>query len=142
MQPLPPKYAKFAEPVLGALLIEWKEHLLAAQKVAEGKPKKLHEQKVEEKVAYKKTSVIVEMLLRFCECSESLLNFIATSMCSSQYGLLDTLLRTKKFLHKKVVSELHEFLFKLLGDPNFKYEFAKAFIRHYSILMSAVTRGC
>lgn len=140
VQPLPPKYAKFAESVLGALLIEWKERLLAAEKVAEGKPKKRDEQKAEEKVAYKTTSVIVEMLLRFCECSESLLNFIATLMCSSQYGLLDTLLRTEKFLHKKVVSKLHELLFKLLGDPNFKYEFAKAFIRHYPILMSAVTR--
>ena len=37
-------------------------------------------------------------------------------------------------------SELHGLLFKLLGDPNFKYEFAKAFIRYYRILMSTVTR--
>lgn len=140
VQPLPPKYAKFAEPVLGALLIEWKERLLAAERVAEGKPKKWDAQKVEEKVAYKTTSVIVEMLLSFCECSESLLNFIATLLCSSQYGLLDVLLRTEQFLHKKVVAELHELLFKLLGEPNFKYEFAKAFIRHYPTLMSAVIR--
>jgi hypothetical protein len=140
VQPLPPKYAKFAEPVLGALLVEWKERLLAAERVAEGKPKKRDAQLVEEKVAYKTTSVIVEMLLSFCECSESLLNFIATLMCSSQYGLLDILLRTEQFLHKKVVAELHELLFKLLGEPNFKYEFAKAFIRHYPMLMSAVIR--
>ena len=45
VQPLPSKYAKFAEPVLGGLLIEWKERLLAVEKVVKAKPKKWHEQK-------------------------------------------------------------------------------------------------
>jgi len=34
------------------------------------------------------------------------------------------------------VSKLHELIFKLLGDPNFKCEFAMDFIRHYLVLMS------
>jgi len=66
---------------LGSLIIEWKEHLLAAKIVVEGKPKKWDEQKVEENVAYKTTYVIVEMMLSFCECRERLVNFIATLMC-------------------------------------------------------------
>lgn len=141
VQPLPPNYVRSAEPVLSAVLIEWKERLLAAQTGSEGKPKKWESQTWQEKVAYMTTTTIVEMLLSYCKSSESLLNFIATMVRSSP-GLLDIMLRSEQFLYKKVVTVLHELLFKLLGEPNFKYEFAKAFIRHYPTLISeAIQEG-
>eukprot|EP01018_Ginkgo_biloba_P034022 Gb_11947 [translate_table: standard] len=140
VQPLPTKFTISADPVLGALLLVWKERLVAAESVAEGRPKKWEQQTLQEKVASKTSSAIVEMLLGFCKCSESLLNFTATMMGSSPAGLLDILLRTERFVPKKVVAELHELLFKLLGEPNFKYEFAKAFIKHYPTLISEAIR--
>ncbi|KAH9325221.1 hypothetical protein KI387_005399, partial [Taxus chinensis] len=141
VQPLPEKYASCGEPVLGALLIEWKERLLAAERMAGGKPKNWDIQSIHEKVAYMTTTTIVEMLLSFSKCSESLLNFSATLICASP-GLLDVLLWTEHFLSKNTVAELHELLFKLLGEPNFKYEFAKAFIKHYPRLISeAIQEG-
>ncbi|GLJ41100.1 hypothetical protein SUGI_0851350 [Cryptomeria japonica] len=139
VQPLPAKYAISAEPVLGALLLEWKERLLAAEREANGKPKKWALQSSPEKVAHMTTVTIVDMLLSLCKCSESLLNFSATMICTLP-GLLDVLLRTEQFLSKIVVTELHELLFKLLGEPNFKYEFAKAFVKHYPTLISEAIR--
>lgn len=52
VQPLPLKYEEIEEPVLGVVIVEWKEWLLDAERVAEVKSKKWDAQKSEETFSY------------------------------------------------------------------------------------------
>ena len=129
--PLPPKLVSTFKPVMDALLVEWANRLRAAAEISDKRVKNWSDQLAEERVAMQTSLAFVELLLNFCNCSESLLNFIGSLMASEKIGLLDVLLKSECFLQTKVRNMLHELLFKLMGDPNFKYQFSKVFIRHY-----------
>ncbi|KAF4388594.1 hypothetical protein G4B88_021505 [Cannabis sativa] len=139
IQPLPEEYANSVGPVLDALLFCWEKRLLNAETTCKENPR-LNERVTErKKVATELTFVIVEMLLEFCKQSESLLSFISKKVFSSA-GLLEILVRAERFVSEVVVKDLHELLLKLLGEPYFKYEFAKVFLGYYPTVVSAVIK--
>ncbi|CAH9074434.1 unnamed protein product [Cuscuta europaea] len=120
IQPLPVAYANSLGPVLDSLLSCWGKRLLIGEELPELK-----------KPAEGLTSVVVEMLLEFCNSSESLLGFISEKVFSSE-GLLEVLVRAERLISDDdTVRKLHELLLKLLGEPRFKYEFAKKFLSYY-----------
>ncbi|KAL3839525.1 hypothetical protein ACJIZ3_024116 [Penstemon smallii] len=139
IQPLPEHVAKSLGPVLDILLSYWKDKLLSARSVTEERPRAVDLAAELIKAADDLTSVVVEMLLDFCEHSESLLSFISGRVYSSA-GLLDILLRAERFMSDSIIGKLHELLLKLLGEPIFKYEFAKVFVGYYpSIVNTAIS---
>nr|XP_010920582.1 E3 ubiquitin-protein ligase PRT6 [Elaeis guineensis]XP_010920583.1 E3 ubiquitin-protein ligase PRT6 [Elaeis guineensis] len=138
-QPLPEELANSVGPVLDALLVCWKDKVSLVEHLShlrEGDHKDVFSN-----VANELTSAVVDMLLDFCKCSESLLNFISRRMFQC-IGLLDVLARAERFLDKDVVKKLHELLLKLLGEPLFKYEFAKAFARYYPDTVNEIIKEC
>ncbi|KAG5009802.1 E3 ubiquitin-protein ligase PRT6 [Glycine soja] len=129
MQPLPEEFANSVAPVLGSLFNSWKVKLtLASESVNE----KNH-------AANELTYAVVDMLLEFCKHSESLLSFVARLLFSSN-GLINMLVRAERFLTEVVVKKLHELLLKLLGEPNFKYNFAKDFLTYYPTVINEATK--
>ncbi|KAF8396787.1 hypothetical protein HHK36_018419 [Tetracentron sinense] len=136
IQPLPEEIANSAGPVLDALFICWKEKLLFAEATLRGSPRV-----GDEKFANELTLAVVEMLLEFCKYSESLLSFVSRRVLSS-HCLLDVLVSAERFLTIEVVRRLHELLLKLLGDPIFKYEFAKVFIDYYQVVVNEAIKEC
>ncbi|KAJ0560472.1 putative carboxypeptidase U transcription factor interactor and regulator Znf-B family [Helianthus annuus] len=126
IQPLQEDIAKTLGPVLDCLLRHWKNSLLFMDNASEPKA-----------VADVLTSAVVGMLLEFCKCSESLLGFVSGRLCY-EVDLLDVLVRAERFLSLDAVSKLHKLLLKLLSDPFFKYEFAKAFIKYYPTVVNDV----
>ncbi|KAH6824842.1 hypothetical protein C2S53_010917 [Perilla frutescens var. hirtella] len=139
IQPLPKHVAESLGPVLDSLLSYWKDRLLSAKNVTEEGPRVVDH--AAEKAAEELTSSVVEMLLDFCRHSESLLSFISQRVYSSA-GLLDVLLRAERVMNNKVVGKLHELLLKMLGEPVFKYEFAKVFVLYYpTAITAAISEG-
>ncbi|XP_073157617.1 E3 ubiquitin-protein ligase PRT6 isoform X2 [Henckelia pumila] len=134
IQPLPEKFAKSLGPVMDLLMCYWKNKLQCGKMTSEESPGATDHAAELQKIADELTSVVVEMLLDFCKHSESLLSFISGRVYSS-VGLLDALLRAESFMHDGVVGKLHELLLKLLGEPVFKYEFAKVFVRYYPTIV-------
>ena len=131
IQPLPEGIANSVAPVLGSLFSCWKDKLtFASDSVTERK-----------KAANELTFVVVDMLLEFCKHSESLLSFVARLLFSST-GLLGILVKAEKFLTDDVVGKLHELLLKLLGEPTFKYEFAKVFLTYYPSVINEAVKEC
>ena len=129
--PLPLPIVEAASPVLEALLHHWVYRLKAGESSGEVKYKKWKEQTVEEKVASQLSAVCIDMLLEFCNYGETMLAFTAEHVGNKNIGLLHTLMSTECFLPKAVGTSLHELLYKLLGDTNFKHVFAQTFISHY-----------
>ncbi|RDX80983.1 E3 ubiquitin-protein ligase PRT6 [Mucuna pruriens] len=131
IQPLPEDFANSVAPVLGSLFNCWKDKLtLASVSISERK-----------QAANGLTFAVVDMLLEFCKQSESLLSFVARLLFSSD-GLINILVRAERFLVDVVVKKLHELLLKLLGEPNFKYDFAKVFLTYYPSVMNEATKDC
>ncbi|KAL0344536.1 UNVERIFIED_CONTAM: E3 ubiquitin-protein ligase PRT6 [Sesamum radiatum] len=141
IQPLPKHIADSLGPVLDLLLSYWKDKLLLAESVSEESPRDVGHAAEPQKTADKLTSTVVEMLLDFCKHSESLLSFISQRVYSSA-GLLDILLRAERFMNMNgsVVEKLNELLLKMLGEPIFKYEFAKVFVLYYPTIVNAAVR--
>ncbi|KAJ0566826.1 putative E3 ubiquitin-protein ligase UBR1 [Helianthus annuus] len=79
------------------------------------------------------------MLLDFCNRSESLLSFVSGRLCY-EVDLLDVLVRAETFLCFDVVPKLQELPLKLISDPFFQYEFAKAFIKYYPTVVDEVLK--
>lgn len=130
IQPLPEKFSNSMGPVLDSLLHFWTKKLSFAESIFQESPQ-VDDRAVELKqVADELTSSVVEMLLEFCKHSESLLSFISQRVFAA-FGLLDILVRAERFLNDDVVRKLHELLLKFLGEPQFKYEFAKVFLCYY-----------
>ncbi|KAL3679047.1 hypothetical protein R1sor_022003 [Riccia sorocarpa] len=129
---LPPGFVASAAPVLEAVLKFWVLTLEKATLKAEGKPKKWNSMLAEEKVATQTSLAIIKMLLELCCAGESMLSFTAKEVGRKDIGVLDALLRAESFMSRHVVESLHELLYKLLGDSNFKHAFALVFISHYS----------
>ncbi|KAF5747551.1 putative ubiquitin ligase E3 alpha [Tripterygium wilfordii] len=130
MQPLPEEIANSVGPVLDVLLSCWKDRLISAENSMASDRAVLYK-----KYANEVTFAMVETLLEFCMYSESLLSFVSKRVISSA-GLLDILVRAERFLSEIVMRKLHELLLKLLGEPIFKYEFAKAFLTYYPFIVN------
>ncbi|XP_008442546.2 E3 ubiquitin-protein ligase PRT6 isoform X1 [Cucumis melo] len=135
IQPLPEEYVKSVGPILDALFTSWKKKLLSAEDISVEDPKLSDRVTEHKKVANELTFAVVEMLLDFCKHSESLLSFVSKRVISSA-GLLDILVRLERLLTDSVVKKVHELLLKLLGEPVFKYEFAKVFLNYYPTVIS------
>ncbi|XP_078428667.1 proteolysis 6 isoform X2 [Wolffia australiana] len=133
IQILPEEISDYAGPVLDALLFCWKEKLqLTSNNGADNETKM-------ENYTNELSSMIVKMLLKFCDCCESLLNFVSARILGVD-GLLELLVSAELFLTGMIVEELHELLLKLIGEPIFKLEFAKAFIRYYPVPINKAMR--
>ncbi|KAM0948285.1 putative carboxypeptidase U transcription factor interactor and regulator Znf-B family [Dioscorea sansibarensis] len=138
IQPLPDELASSIGPVLDALFSSWKDKMISMEC---HRPKNEDDRNEVHAMTHELSLAIIEMLLDFCNCSESLLSFVSKRMFACA-GLLDALLMGERFLDKKVVKKLHELLLKLLGEPLFKYEFAKVFIRYYQIGVREIIDAC
>lgn len=136
IRPLPQELANSIGPILDPLLLCWKDNVTLVEHK--------HVEDADHGDAYKKaadglSSAILQMLIDFCNCSESLLSFISRRLTACS-GLLDVLLNAEKLLDKEVVKRLHELLLKLLGDPLFKYDFAKIFIQYYPTIVKEMIK--
>ncbi|XP_076955336.1 E3 ubiquitin-protein ligase PRT6-like isoform X2 [Bidens hawaiensis] len=139
IQPLQEDIAETLSPVLDYLLHHWKSSLALAESNKQSRPVEDDNAEEPQTAADVLTSAIVGMLLEFCKCSESLLSFVSGRLCY-EVDLLDVLVRTETFLSLDVVSKLQELLLKFISDPSFKYEFAKAFLKYYPIIVNEVLK--
>ncbi|KAI3694485.1 hypothetical protein L1987_77450 [Smallanthus sonchifolius] len=139
IQPLQEDITKTLGPVLDYLLHHWKNSLLLAESNHQNGPILDDNAAKRKKVADALTSAVVGMLLEFCKCSESLLSFASGRLCY-EVDLLDVLPRAERFLSFDVVRKLQELLLKLLSDPFFKYDFAKAFLKYYPTVVNEVLK--
>ncbi|KAL5991929.1 hypothetical protein ACLOJK_012841 [Asimina triloba] len=141
IQRLPEEIASSVEPVMDALLLCWRDRLMSAEVAAAEGDSSDADCDFRELAANEFSSAAIEMLLDFSKYSESLLNFVSKRMLPL-VGFLDVLVRAERFLPKGVAKKLHELLLKMLGEPSFKYEFAKAFIRYYTLVVKEATKEC
>jgi hypothetical protein len=130
IQPLPEEFVASVGPVLDALFLVWKKKL----GFLEGLSRETSGVAGLKKFANGMTSAVVDMLLKFCQYSESLLSFVSTRALAS-VGLLDVLVRAEQYLDQDV-RKLQELLLKLLSEPKFKYDFAKAFLKYYPVVVN------
>ncbi|KAI9116015.1 hypothetical protein K1719_012945 [Acacia pycnantha] len=141
IQPLPEEFVNSVEPLLNSLFSCWKDKLTFAETVSQENSRSSNAAVERKKAANELTYAMVDMLLEFCKHSESLLGFVARMLFSSA-GLLAILLRAERFLTDVVVRKLHELLLKLLGEPVFKYEFAKVFLTYYPTVINEAIKEC
>ncbi|KAF8042407.1 hypothetical protein BT93_A0898 [Corymbia citriodora subsp. variegata] len=141
IQPLPEEIAHSAGPVLDALFVFWRNKLSSAESSTQEDSRASNHTAEYSQVADELTLVIAEMLLEFCNHSESLLSFASIRIFSSA-GLLEILVRGESFLGDRVVKKLYELLLKLLAEPLFKYEFAKAFLSYYPVVVKEAIKEC
>nr|XP_016434759.1 PREDICTED: E3 ubiquitin-protein ligase PRT6-like [Nicotiana tabacum] len=142
IQPLPEEFANSLGPVLDLLLSSWRNRLLFPESISEQNPRENDHTTELKTVTDELTSAVVEMLLKFCKHSESLLSFISRRVSSSA-GLLDILVRAERFMvTEENVKKIHELLLKLLGEPQFKFEFAKVFMSYYPTVVNEAIREC
>ncbi|KAK1563726.1 hypothetical protein Q3G72_031804 [Acer saccharum] len=141
IQPLPEKFAKSVGPILDSLFICWENKLASADSIGQENIRTTDRVVERKKVANELTIAVVEMLLEFCKNSESLLSFVSKRVISL-VGLLEILVRAERFLSEVVVTKLQELLLKLLGEPVFKYEFAKVFLSYYPVFVNEAIREC
>ncbi|XP_020273460.1 E3 ubiquitin-protein ligase PRT6 [Asparagus officinalis] len=136
IQPLSEELERSVGPVIDILLTCWRDKVVSAEHWKHARDSSRSDIK---KVADEFSSAVVSMLLDFCNCSESLLSFISgrISECSC---LIDVLVRAERFLDKEVVNKLHELLLKLIGEPLFKYEFAKSLIEYYPVTVNEIIK--
>ncbi|CAH8269786.1 unnamed protein product [Arabidopsis lyrata] len=141
IQPLSENLANSVGPVLDALFTCWHNKLLSAESIGQKGARSNDTLVVPQKMSNELTFIVVEMLLEFSMSSESLLSFVSRRIISST-GLLSILLKAERFLDQDVMKKLHDLFLKLIGDPVFKCEFAKAFVSYYPVVISeAVKQG-
>ncbi|KAL1083109.1 hypothetical protein V6Z11_D09G177200 [Gossypium hirsutum] len=141
IQPLPENLANSVGPALDALYICWKRKLFSAEGSFQENMRASNRGTQQRKAANELTYVIVETLLEFCECSESLLSFVSRRVISLD-GLLGILVRAERFLGDDVVKKLHELLLKFLAEPIFKNDFSKVFLSYYpTVINDAIKEG-
>ncbi|KAM2518006.1 hypothetical protein PS1_032847 [Malus domestica] len=135
IQPLPKEIANIVGPVLDCLFDIWKTKLVLGETIWRENARASDQVGERRKVENELTFFVVEMLLEFCKYSESLLSFVSKTVLASG-DLLGILVRAERFLNDTVTKRLHELLLKLLGEPVFKYEFAKVFLSYYPAVVS------
>ncbi|KAJ0235076.1 hypothetical protein HA466_0266960 [Hirschfeldia incana] len=141
IQPLSGNVAESVGPVLDALFACWNNNLLSAESIRKKDARSNDALAVRQKMSNELTFVVVEMLLEFYKFSESLLSFVSRRIIASS-GLLKILVKAERFLDLDVVEKLNDLFLKLIGDPVFKPEFAKAFVSYYPLAISeAVKKG-
>ncbi|XP_018475972.1 E3 ubiquitin-protein ligase PRT6-like isoform X3 [Raphanus sativus] len=140
IQPLSETLAESVGPVLDALFTCWNSRLVSAESVCENDARSNDTLAVHQKMSNELTFVVVEMLLGFYKSSESLLSFVSRRMVASS-GLLMILVKAEGFLDKDVMEKLHDLLLKLIGDPVFKSEFAKALVSYYPLGISEAVKN-
>lgn len=139
VKPLSNEFACTIRPILDLLLGRWKDKMIFLEDINVESPRLDGHLPGVRKVADVLASEVVDMLLNFCQHSESLLSFVSGRVISSA-GLLDVIVRAETFLSGSVVKKLHELLLKLLGDPQFKYEFAKVFLSYYPTVINVAVK--
>ncbi|KAF8096039.1 hypothetical protein N665_0319s0055 [Sinapis alba] len=140
IQPLPENIANSVGPVLDALFACWNNKLLSAESIVYKKDARTNDAFVVlEKMSNELTFVVVEMLLEFSKSTESLLSFVSRRIISSS-GLLNFLVKAERFLDHDVTKKLHDLFLKLIADPVFKSEFAKAFASYYPVVISEAVK--
>ncbi|KAJ0234924.1 E3 ubiquitin-protein ligase [Hirschfeldia incana] len=140
IQPLPENIANSVGPVLDALFACWNEKLVSAESIAQKDARSSEDAPlVLQKMSNELTFVVVEMLLEFSQSTESLLSFVSRRIISST-GLLDSLVKAERFLDQDVMKKLHDLFLKLIADPVFKSEFAKAFASYYPVVISEAVK--
>ncbi|EOA19777.1 hypothetical protein CARUB_v10000023mg [Capsella rubella] len=141
IQPLSENLANSVGPVLDALFTCWNNKLLSAESISQKSARSNDTLVLLQKMSNELTFIVVEMLLEFSKSSESLLSFVSRRIISSS-GLLSILVKAERFLDQDVMKKLHDLFLKLIGDPVFKCEFAKAFVSYYPVVISeAVKQG-
>ncbi|CDY48099.1 BnaC02g03560D [Brassica napus] len=135
IQPLPENLANSVGPVLDALFACWSGKLSSAESIVQKDALVV----VLQKMSNELTFAVVEMLLEFSQSTESLLSFVARRIISSG-GLLNYLVKAERFLDQDVTRKLHDLFLKLIADPVFKSEFAKAFASYYPVVISEAVR--
>lgn len=137
IQPLPEEFADSVGPVLESLLLCWRKKLQFAENMFLQSPIATGFLNLTDEL----TCAVVDMLLDFCQYSESLLCFVSVRVYSLD-DLLDILVRAERFLGDAAVKKLHNLLLKLLGEPLFKYEFAKVFLSYYPTVVNEAIKEC
>ncbi|KAF8048454.1 hypothetical protein N665_2507s0003 [Sinapis alba] len=141
IQPLSENLAESVGPVLDALFAFWNHKLLSAEGISKKDARSNDSLLVRQMMSNELTFVVVEMLLEFYKSSESLLSFVSRKIIASS-GLLIILVKAEMFLDQDVIKKLHDLVLKLIGDPVFKLEFAKALVSYYPLVISkAVKKG-
>ncbi|CAG7878730.1 unnamed protein product [Brassica rapa] len=141
IQPLSENLAESVGPVLDALFACWNSKLLSAEGIRNKDARSNDALAVRQKMSNEMTFAVVEMLLGFYKSSESLLSFVSRRIVASG-GLLILLVKAERFLDQDVMKKLHDLFLKLIGDPVFKSEFAKALVSYYPLVVSgAVKKG-
>ncbi|XP_071726695.1 E3 ubiquitin-protein ligase PRT6-like isoform X2 [Rutidosis leptorrhynchoides] len=141
IQPLQEDIAKTLGPVLDCLLGWWNKKLIYAESMHQIEPSTDDIAVQPKTVADVITSTVVGLLLEFGKCSESLLSFVSARLCMID-DLLEFLVMAEMFLVPEVVRKLQELLLKWLSDPFFKYEFAKAFLNYYPMVINEAVKEC
>ncbi|KAJ4911538.1 E3 ubiquitin-protein ligase PRT6 [Raphanus sativus] len=139
IQPLPENVANSVGPVLDAVFACWSDKLSSAESIAGKDARSDDAPLVVQKMSNELTFAVVEMLLEFSQSTESLLSFVSRRIISSS-GLLDYLVKAERFLDLDVTKRLHDLFLKLIADPVFKSEFAKAFASYYPVVISEAVR--
>ncbi|XP_071688306.1 E3 ubiquitin-protein ligase PRT6-like [Rutidosis leptorrhynchoides] len=140
IQPLQEDVAKILGPVLDCLLVWWNKKLIYAESMHQIEPSTDDTAAQPKKVADVVPSTVVGLLLEFGKCSESLLSFVSGRLCMID-DLLEFLVMAEMFLVPEV-RKLQELLLKWLSDPFFKYEFAKAFLNYYPMVINEAVKEC
>ncbi|KAG5407984.1 hypothetical protein IGI04_004303 [Brassica rapa subsp. trilocularis] len=135
IQPLPENLANSVGPVLDALFACWSGKLSSAESIVQKDALVVLLQKMSNELTF----AVVEMLLEFSQSNESLLSFVARRIISSG-GLLNYLVKAERFLDQDVTRKLHDLFLKLIADPVFKSEFAKAFASYYPVVISEAVK--
>ena len=135
IQPLPENLANSVGPVLDALFACWSGKLSSAESIVQKDALVVLLQKMSNELTF----AVVEMLLEFSQSTESLLSFVARRIISSG-GLLNYLVKAERFLDQDVTRKLHDLFLKLIADPVFKSEFAKAFASYYPVVISEAVK--
>ncbi|KAL2938478.1 E3 ubiquitin-protein ligase PRT6 [Bienertia sinuspersici] len=138
IQPLPDDIANSIGPVLDHLFNYWKGKLLVAENMLRGDSTNKNDTEPR-KVANEFSYVVVETLVNFCNHSESVLSFVSKKLIGTA-DFLPLVVRAERFLSIEVTKKLHELLLKLLGEPIFKYEFAKVFVAYYPVPVAEALR--
>lgn len=120
---LPDEFLSTATPVLKALLAVWVERLDVASKALEEEEYYGKEDVVS--ASEGTSTVVARELLNLCNRGEALLRFVGQLVVKGQVGLLSVLMGAGRALDTEAETEVHALLYKLLGDPDFKYKFAK-----------------
>ncbi|CAM8910449.1 unnamed protein product [Rhodiola kirilowii] len=139
IQPLQEEYSISMGLVLETVLVCCKHKLLHADAMYHENPTGENRFYMMRKSTSELLAAVAGMLLEFCKHSESLLCLICKIMVSSA-GLLDALVKAERYVSEKSVKILRELLLKLLGEPEFKYEFAKVFVNYYPIFIKSAIK--